>query len=105
MRVFTDAERLRLISMHKHRAGARGLEPADIVAIGFALNRRPNEVTAEILRLRMVGLLLSPSARKIRLDVPRGDHHRDALMPSRCGARVTALRLLSSRRNRSSISV
>jgi hypothetical protein len=68
MRVFTGAERLRLISMHKHRAGARGLAHSDLVAIGFALNRRLEEVAAEILRLRTVGLLPSPSARR-----PRGD--------------------------------
>ena len=64
MRAFTDTERLRLISMHKHRAGARGIERVDVIAIGFALNRRPEEVAVEILRLRMVGLLPFPSARK-----------------------------------------
>ena len=71
MRAFTDAERLRLISMHKHRAGARGLERVDVNAIGFALNRRPEEVAVEILWLRMVGVLPFPSARKNDDHVPR----------------------------------
>jgi hypothetical protein len=71
MRAFTDAERLRLISMHKHRAGARGLERVDVIAIGFALNRRPEEVAVEILRLRMVGRLPFPSARKNNNHAPR----------------------------------
>jgi hypothetical protein len=59
--------------MHEHRAGARGLERVDPVAIGFALNRRPEEVAVEILRLRMAGLLPFPSARKNDYHAPCPD--------------------------------
>jgi hypothetical protein len=66
MRAFTDDERQRLIFMHEHRAGARGLERDDLLAIGFALNRRPGEVAVEIARLRTAGLLPFPSGRPPR---------------------------------------
>jgi hypothetical protein len=64
MRKFSDSDRLRLIEMHEHRAGVRGLGRDELLAIGFALNRPPSDVTSEILRLRRRGLLSFPPARR-----------------------------------------
>jgi hypothetical protein len=64
MRKFTDSDRLRLIEMHEHRAGVRGLGRDDLLAIGFALNRPPSDITSEILRLRQQRRLPFPPARQ-----------------------------------------